>query len=74
MEIPNKLDGATVGKLIEGICKFDVQITEWCVTYKPDGQAVIHRAVYEQLRSAFRLVQRLQHKIAEDNTSQGAAV
>ena len=74
MEIPNKLDGATVGKLIEGICKFDVQITEWCVAYDPDGKAVIHQAVYEQLRQAFRLVERLQHEIAEDNTSQGAVL
>jgi hypothetical protein len=73
MEIPNKLDGAIVGKLIEGICKFDVQITEWCVAYDPDGKAIIHKAVYEQLRQAFRLVERLQHEIAEDSQRGGAA-
>lgn len=64
MTVPDKIDSRLVRSLIEDICGFDVQITNWCVAYDPDGKAAIHKAVYEQLREAFRLVEKLQNEIA----------
>ena len=64
MTTADKLDGSIVRRIIDDICKFDVQITQWCVAYEPNGKAVIPGAVYEQIKSAFRLIERLQYEIS----------
>lgn len=64
MTTADKLDGSIVRRIIDDICKFDVQITQWCVAYEPNGKAVIPEAVYEQIKSAFRLIERLQYEIS----------
>lgn len=71
MTIPDKIDSRLVRSLLEDICGFDVQITGWRVEYAPDGWASIPKAVYSQIRDAFRLVEKLQNEIAGWDKKEG---